>query len=358
MPGNSAERWLFGRRTDLLAFGGSAALSLLLLALGAALGVLHGDTPTWGFLAVVVLVDVAHVWGSLFRVYLDPDERVRRPALYALVPLGCFMLGTTIHAISGAWFWRCVAYLAVFHFIRQQNGFLSLYQRRAPTGVWEQRFEQLTCYVATGFPIVYWHAHLPQAFAWMMQGDFVSGLSTAVVDASWPVYLGVLGAYAALQIARAIQGAIHWGKLLLIATTALCWNLGIITFSSDYAFTVTNVLIHGIPYAVLVYRYARARGRVLERGSLGVVARKGVLGVVAFVCVLWGLALAEEAAWHAFVFGDQAALFGAATPLEVGFIAWVAPLLATPQLTHYVLDGLVWRGSANPTLRTPSIFEA
>ena len=44
-------------------------------------------------------------------------------------------------------------------------------------------------------------------------------------------------------------------------TTALCWHVGIITFNSDYAFTVTNVVIHGIPYLVLVYWYGWMRAR-------------------------------------------------------------------------------------------------
>ena len=41
-----------------------------------------------------------------------------------------------------------------------------------------------------------------------------------------------------------------------MVTTALCWGLGIVVFNSDYAFTVTNVIIHGVPYMALVYPFA------------------------------------------------------------------------------------------------------
>jgi len=34
---------------------------------------------------------------------------------------------------------------------------------------------------------------------------------------------------------------------------------GIVAFDSDYAFTVTNVVIHGVPYLVLVYWYGWVR---------------------------------------------------------------------------------------------------
>src|SRR5262249_61738873 len=49
------------------------------------------------------------------------------------------------------------------------------------------------------------------------------------------------------------------GKDILVATTAACWYAGIVAQNSDYAFTVTNVLIHGIPYMALVYWYGRRR---------------------------------------------------------------------------------------------------
>ena len=53
--------WLFSRRADLLLFGGSAVLALLLLAAGAATGLLDGDAPPWIFLVGILGVDVAHV---------------------------------------------------------------------------------------------------------------------------------------------------------------------------------------------------------------------------------------------------------------------------------------------------------
>jgi hypothetical protein len=63
--------------------------------------------------------------------------------------------------------------------------------------------------------------------------------------------------------------------------------------------------------------------------------------------VVWVLAFAEELLWDRLVWHDRDWLFGA------GWRArdwrWIAvPLLALPQLTHYLLDGLVWRRRANP----------
>src|ERR1700741_5390049 len=88
-----ASPWLVSRRWALAVFGGSAALAFLLLALGKWSGALHGDTPTWAWIGAVVFVDVAHVWATAYRVYLDPEEMRRRAGLYVAVPLFAYVAG-------------------------------------------------------------------------------------------------------------------------------------------------------------------------------------------------------------------------------------------------------------------------
>ena len=112
--------WLFGRRTDLAVFGGPALVALVLVALAPRLAP-DGDLPPWGFLAFVLAVDVAHVHTTLFRTYFDRAELRARPWLYALLPLACWVVGVLLHLSSEIGFWRAIAYLAVFHFIRQQS---------------------------------------------------------------------------------------------------------------------------------------------------------------------------------------------------------------------------------------------
>ena len=106
--------WLFGKRVDLLAFGGSATASLGLLAVGAWAGLLNADTPEWLWVVAVLAVDVAHVWSTLFRVYLDPVELRRRLGLYLALPAICYAVGVALHSVSSMTFWRVLAYLALF----------------------------------------------------------------------------------------------------------------------------------------------------------------------------------------------------------------------------------------------------
>ncbi len=59
-------------------FLGSAMVSVALLFLGWQLGFLNGDSPEWTWVSAVLLIDIAHVWSTSFRVYFDIDELKRR----------------------------------------------------------------------------------------------------------------------------------------------------------------------------------------------------------------------------------------------------------------------------------------
>jgi hypothetical protein len=341
------KKWLFSAPADLAVFGGTAAIALILVALLPA----HESGP-WTFVAGVVLVDVAHVWSTAFIVYLDPAEWRRRPAVYAGVPIACFVAGLILYAGWGEGpFWTAIAYLAVFHFIRQQYGWVMMYRarnnERGRAGRW---IDGAAIYLATLYPLVWWHARLPRAFSWMKDGDFIAGTPTWLSAIVGVAYLIALVAYASRAVWQLATGqSVSWGKHLIVATTAACWYAGIVATNSDYAFTITNVFIHGIPYMVLVFVYARAASQ--EPASRDGTAAKMLAkrGLLVFVATLWFVAYVEEMLWDRTLWHDHSGIFGGG--LQVGLAAIViAPLLAVPQLTHYVLDGLLWKRARNPRL--------
>ena len=345
-------RFLFGARGDLLTFGGAVLLSAALLAAGALTGTLDAETSPLLWLALVVGLDVAHVWATTLRVYLDPAELRRRAALYAGTPLAAWLFGVVLHGFSAAVFWRVVAYLAVWHFLRQQIGWLRLLHRRAAAGFThapapsERRLEEALLWLVMLHPVAHWHAHLPRRFAWMVEGDFVRGLDPRIVTA-----LGALTALVALtwlrtQLRATARGRPPaWGRWLLLGATAFAWYAGLVAFDSDYAFTVTNIPLHALPYAWLAVRYARSR--VTEPGAPPLLSRLVRTGPFAIAALLILVALLEEAGWDRLVWHDHPQFFGPSSPLDDAWVALLAPLLAVPQLTHYVLDGFVWRREGN-----------
>ncbi len=336
--------WLFSPRIDLAVFGGSFLVSCALLAVGVAGGwtVGHGDTPGWAWVTAVLLVDVAHVWSTGFRVYFDPREVSRRPLLYLGVPGLAYLVLQRLYAAGPLVFWRALAYLAIFHFVRQQAGWMALYRARsADRSVTTRLVDTAAIYAATVYPLVYWHTHA-RSFDWFVAGDVLRAPPWLDgVDAlARPAYVAALAVYALRAVSRTMRGLGSPGKDVLVATTAACWYAGIVAFDSDYAFTVTNVFIHGIPYVALVVMYGRAQPASEARPA------PRVAGVLA---TIWALAYVEELVWDRAVWHDRPGLFGAAW--DVGRLeGLLVPLLALPQVTHYVLDGFLWRRPQNPGL--------
>ncbi len=342
--------WLFSRTTDLAVFGGSAALAMLALALGDQRGWLHGDTPEGMWIAVVLLVDVAHVHTTWFRVYLEPVERRRRPWAYAAVPALAWALGLGLFALGEGVFWRVLAYLAVWHFVRQQFGWVMLYRARCDerdrVGRW---VDGAAIYLATLWPMVWWHVHPPRDHGWLVDGDMLRLPGWCERPVAWAHHVA-LGVYFARSLWRIVrEGRCNPGKDLVVATTALCWWAGIVWLDSDYAFTVTNVLIHGIPYAALVYVDGRRRAGAV-RGEGPSVFRFGPAGLV---LAAWAFAFVEELLWDRGFWHERSWLFGGAWSVG-GVRWWLLPLLAVPQATHYVLDAMVWkRGDLAKSVLSP-----
>ncbi len=346
----ASKRWLYSAPLDIAVFGGTALAALMLVWFGP-----HGDdTPEWTWIAGILLVDVAHVWSTAFVVYLDPAEWRRRPGFYAGVPLACFAGGIALYACGEDTFWRAIAYLAVFHFIRQQYGWVMLYRarngERDRVGRW---IDGLAIYMCALYPLIWWHAHLPRPFYWMSEGDFVTGVPSWIVPIARAVYIGALVAYvgrASAQIAR--REATSWGKHLVVLTTAVCWYNGIVAHDTDYAFTVSNVFTHGVPYMVLVFVYARRAAKTpeSERGaSAQLLGGRALRAAVVFLATVWLVAYIEEMVWDRSMMHERAWLFGEGHDVG-GAAAVLAPLLAVPQLAHYVLDAFLWKRRSNPRL--------
>lgn len=340
------QKWLFSAPVDLTVFLGSAILSLLLLAVGWQLGVLHDESPDWTWITAVLLIDVAHVWSTSFRVYFDTEEFKKRIWLYTLVPLFGYLVGVALYSESALTFWRVLAMVAVFHFVRQQYGWVNLYRvklKEKSSITWW--IDAAAIYLATVYPLAFWMTSLPRNFEWFVKDDFFA-LPVLVEKILFPVYASALVVYFGKSVYLYFKdGFLNIGKDIVVATTAVCWYVGIVALDSDYAFTVTNVIIHGVPYFALVYFYARSRR---ENAPRFYQALSG--NWIVFLATLWALAYVEEIFWHRGVWHERNWMFGANFDTE-NWKTYLVPLLAVPQLTHYVLDGFVWRRKYNSNFR-------
>jgi hypothetical protein len=329
--------WLFSAPIDLSVFLGSAVLSLVLLAVGWQYGILNDESPDWTWISAVLLIDVAHVWSTSFRVYFDAEEFKSRIWLYMLVPVFGYAVGVALYSEGELTFWKALALLAVFHFVRQQYGWVNLYRsklKEKSSLTWW--IDAAAIYLATVYPLAFWMTSLPRNFNWFVENDFFT----------FPIYVTSLAAYFSKSIYLYFKdGFWNPGKDIIVATTAVCWYVGIVALNSDYAFTVTNVIIHGVPYFALIYFYAKSR-----RETAGKFYRRVSSNWIVFLATLWALAYVEELFWNRGVWHEHENLFGAHWNLD-DWKMYLVPLLAVPQLTHYVLDGFIWKRKNNTNFR-------
>lgn len=350
--------WLWGARLDGLLFGGSAVLAIGLVGLRRMLA-WPAELPAWGFILLVIGIDVAHVYATLFRTYLDREELGRHPWRYTATPIAAYVAGLCLYRASASLFWSVLAYVAVFHFVRQQVGWVALYRARSAfRGPVDRLIDEAATYSATLFPLLYWHAHLESVrFHWFLSGDFVDAAQRlrGVLPAVRGVWAIALGVFAVRQIQLFVRHrVVNPGKCLVVATTAILWYVGIIGTNSDFDFTVTNVIAHGVPYMALTWAYGRARLDLRAPGvrARGLALRIAAVGPAAFLAALLIFAFAEELLWDRLVWLEQPELFGKGAGAGDRTLRWLVPLLALPQATHYALDGVLWRRSE--TRRNPA----
>ena len=305
----------------------------------------------WGVL--IVGVDVAHVYSTLFRTYADRQEFRARQTLYTLVPLVCWAAGVALYSMGPLWFWRAIAYLAVFHFMRQQYGFMMIYGRRERDHrPLFRRIDKAAIYLATLYPLIYWHTHMPRHFDWFIEGDFITVHADWLNSLALAAYVAVMAAYVAKEAWLSWRlSYFNFPKNALLLGTAVSWWVGIVALDNDLAFTAANVLAHGIPYMALIWIYGRNLGAAAPEKKLvgGLTFRRffTLAFLPLFIGLLVLLAYLEEGLWDGFIWSEHKALFQPfhflGTVESRHILALLVPLLALPQTTHYALDAFIWR---------------
>lgn len=322
--------------------------SLLIIILFPAFFQNNKHMPEAGWVVLVLLIDVAHVYSTLYRTYFDPYALHKQRFLLWIIPAASFIGGVILYSLSSVLFWRILAYTAVYHFVRQQYGFMRVYSRQEHTPPLSKQIDNITIYTAALYPMAYWHLSGPRNFNWFMDNDFVFYPSVILRNALSVLYYMVIATYVVKEIYTVYKTrSFNLPRNAVIAGTLISWYFGIVYYNGDMAFTLLNVVSHGIPYMALIWLYGEKQYKKTRKSSSFLQLVFSRYGVIIFLLLIFLFAFIEEGLWDMAVWQEHATVFGAgALPVfDLGHAALslIVPLLALPQITHYVLDGFIWK---------------
>lgn len=293
---------------------------------------------TWLFL--VVFIDVAHVYATLFKTYLVPEAFKEKRKLLIFLPIICFLIGLCLFSMGSKVFWVVLAYIAVFHFIRQQYGFMRLYSRFESKCRLKVLLDNCTIYAATLYPMAYWFMSTPREYTWFMPNEFFTYKNDLLLQWLGYAYISILLVYSLSVIYQVFKaGHFNIPKNAVVAGTALSWYFGIVYYNNDLIFTMLNIISHGVPYMALIYL-----SEIKQKPS----PSSGIFtylndhkGIIIFIGILFVLAFSEEYLWEVMVWNEQFSVSDKSIFTNWHFL--LVPLLVVPQFTHYILDGFIWK---------------
>ena len=292
---------------------------------------------TWLFL--IVFIDVAHVYATLFKTYFVADEFRKNKKKLLILPIICFAIGIILFSYGSLVFWSFLAYISVFHFIRQQYGFMRLYGRNEEKTKLSVVLDNLVIYFSTGYPMLYWFLSSDRKFNWFVENEFFRFQNEFLLKISKWTYIAVIVAYIIYTICKSVKSKfVNIPKNAIILGTALSWYFGIVYFNDDLIFTLLNVVSHGIPYIALVYFKEIESKTNINSGIFSYL--KGYNAIFIYVLILLGIAFTEEFLWEIMVWKENISI------QTFDFTSWqflIVPLLSVPQFTHYLLDGFIWK---------------
>ena len=211
----------------------------------------HYSFYTWLFL--FVFVDVAHVYSTLFKTYFVKTKIQKRKLLYLGMPVISLVLGIILYQFGSLLFWSALALVAVFHFVRQQYGFMRLYARFEPNNYFKI-LDSLAIYSATIYPMVFWF-FTPRNFSWFVENEFIWAQN---IPNFLPLFTNIYYLILVIWMIKTMwiflkDKEFNLPKNTMIIGTYLSWYFGIVYFNNDLIFTLLNVISHGVPYIALIY---------------------------------------------------------------------------------------------------------
>lgn len=315
------------------------------------------NSPVWFFVFAIVF-DVGHVWWTLYRGYLQNHIFSKHWRLLIGVPIFSVITLAILTSIKVPWYdpfyvpLAFLAYIAVFHFIKQQVWFVLLYGKMDENldtmEYISRKIDTIITWVVTGFPFLYWIMHYETvSLTWFTPWEYIF-LSSIVpkTELIWIIYV----IWCILYIIFQILLIFRWVqpnplKYLYIIGTAYIWYNGMVTYNSIIIFWFGNILLHGLNY------YGIIIGSTYHNSNYGKLIQSIKKSWILYfsmiiICSLILFGYIEEFFWNQFIWREKTIIFS-----DFFYNIWynqsililIVSILGSIQLTHYILDRYIWR---------------
>lgn len=308
------------------------------------------EMPVFAWVILIMCIDVAHVYSTLYRTYFDWDTYRQQRNLLLGIPCVCLLVSVLLYNYSVSLFWSLLAYLAVFHFIRQQYGFMRIYSGKEDSLKLSTYIDTITIYATTILPIIYWHLNPQRNFSWFMQGDFLIINAARFNNYIHLIYVLLIVVYVTKELYLVLnKHAFNVTKNIIIVGTGLSWYFGIVYFNGDLVFTLLNVIAHGIPYIALIWIWGNKKHQksTISQGNGFLKRIFQSKKLIWFLLIILAFAYIEELCWDTWVWNEHEDVFFFMSSFynqaNDNVLKVLVPLLTLPQIVHYVIDGYIWK---------------
>jgi hypothetical protein len=323
---------IFGTRNDLVVFLGIPLFAAAVF--GFFSGSLSNISPL-SFFLLYVLFDHFHVYLGIGTALHFPKQTAGRRFFYFGFPVACVLVYALAFHVSPRLFYSLFAYASLFHFGRQQIGWMRVSGRRGlSAGKLEFWLNDFVIYASTFGFVLYRIAKAPGA-RWFEENDlgYLPWLSSSLV-------LGLIVALNAIYLGVQVwtlyrRQYFNTAKNVVWISTLITWMVSFVVFSGYNVVSLALIIVHhAAPFVLLTLLYSKKRLGENWRSRLG-------SNFLKVACVLIAFAFGAAALEFALV----ADVFPADALPDARFLE---PLLAAFSTYHYAIDSFFWRESYNP----------
>lgn len=277
------------------------------------------------FFLIKYITDATHVMSTYFLFLKSSAHRRALNSKLYLVPVLTILVSYLIYGYSTQTFEVILGYMALFHIVMQQFGWLKISHRLNKCDSFEQKINYSAFIGMTLMPILYWHSgasvvspsyfypeNIKVIFSTKMAGYFVLGsyLLTA------PMVFYTIFNFLKNRI-------VNLSSVLITIATGNIFYIGLIYAKSPTYFWLSLIITHAWGYHFFISKnLMQLEGFSSQANSYKKNTR---------VILSWMLAIILLAGtWYYFIFSFK-------------HLKWVIPMLWSPLLIHYVFDSIVWK---------------